>query len=198
MHPLLDAILPYILLYKYFAIFSITLLASLAVPVPPGAFLMVSAALAGQGYFSFTSVVLVGSLGNIVGDNIGYWLARIYGKRVFYRIGLRKMLESVKYKRIEDKLKQYSGPVIFITRFEVFSNLAVNIMCGLSNLSYKRYLVYEIIGETAQVFLYCYIGYIVGDNWGVINTIMSKSIIYTSLVIVIFVFVLWRRAKKKK
>lgn len=198
MHLLLDVILPYILLYKYFAIFTITLLAALAVPVPPGAFLMASAALASQGYFSFFWVVAIGSLGNIVGDNIGYFLARRYGKYVFYKLGLRKAIESERYKRIEKRLDEYSGFVIFVTRFEVFSNLAVNIMCGLSKLNYKKYFIFGAIGEVTQVLLYCSIGYVVGDNWNVINTIMSKSLIYTALILVVFVFIFWHRTKNKK
>lgn len=198
MHLLLDVILPYILLYKYFAIFIITLLAALAVPVPPGAFLMASAALASQGYFSFFWVVAIGSLGNIAGDNIGYFLARRYGKYVFYKLGLRKAIESEKYKRIEERLDKYSGLVIFITRFEVFSNLAVNIMCGLSKLNYKNYFIFSAIGEIAQVLLYCSIGYVVGDNWNVINTIISKSFIYTALILVVFVFIFWHITKNKK
>jgi membrane protein DedA with SNARE-associated domain len=159
---------------------------------------MASAALAGQGYFSFFWIVVIGSLGNIIGDNIGYFLARRYGKYVFYKMGLKKSIESDRYKRIEERLVKHSGFVIFITRFEVFSNLAVNIMCGLSKLPYKKYLAFEVVGEVAQVLLYCSIGYFVGDNWVVINTIMSKSIIYTALVLLIFIFLFLNRVKNKK
>ncbi len=194
---LLNVILPSILIYKYFAIFLITLLAALALPVPPGAFLMTSAALASQGYFSFFWVVFIGSLGNIIGDNIGYFLAKKYGKYVFYKMGLRKSIESDRYKRIEKRLIEHSGFVIFVTRFEVFSNLAVNIMCGISRLSYKKYLIFEVLGEVAQVLLYCSIGYVVGDNWKVINTLMNKSLVYTGLILVMFVLVIWYRSKMR-
>ena len=191
MNFIVQIILPYLLLYKYWAIFTITLVAALAFPIPPGTLLMASAAFASQGYFSFSLVVFFGALGNIVGDNIGYFLARAYGKKVLYRIGFRKVLDSQKYKNIEERIRRKPNFLIFISRFEVFSNLAVNIICGLSGLSYKKYIVFEVLGEICQVFIYCAIGYIVGDNCVTISGIITKFIILIILVVVLFVVVFW-------
>ncbi len=188
--------LPYLLLYKYWAIFGITLIAALALPIPPGALLMASAAFASQGYFSFPLVVIVGILGNIAGDNIGYWIARKYGKRVLYKMGFRRKIESQKYRNIETRIKRHPGALIFFSRFEVFSNLAVNLICGLSRLNYRKYLFFEIIGEALQVFIYCSIGYLVGDNWVTISGIITKFLIFiilvASLLIIIYGKKIWR------
>lgn len=193
MNALVQAILPYLLLYRYGAIFVITLVAALAFPIPPGTLLMASAAFATQGYFSFTLVVLVGTLGNITGDNIGYWLARTYGKKVLRRIGFRKTLDSDKYKAIEARIQRRPGFLIFISRFEVFSNLAVNIICGLGQVSYKKYLVFEVIGEFLQVFVYCSIGYIVGDNWQSISALVSRFLLLILLVAALFILIFWKK-----
>ena len=193
MNFLVQIILPYLLLYKYWAIFTITFIAALAFPIPPGTLLMASAAFASQGYFSFALVVIVGSLGNIAGDNVGYWLARVYGKKVLYRIGFRKILDAQKYKNIEERIRRKPNFLIFISRFEVFSNLAVNIICGLSGLSYKRYIVFEVIGEICQVFIYCAIGYIVGDNWVAVSGIITKFLVLIILIIGLLVVIFWDR-----
>ncbi len=193
----LDIALPYILLYKYWAIFGVTLIAALACPVPPGTLLMASAAFASQGYFSLFWVIIVGSLGNIVGDNLGYFLARRYGRKILYTIGLRKVLESEKYKNIEKRLERRPGFLIFITRFEVFANLAVNLMCGLSKVPYRKYLPFEIAGEIAQVTLYACIGYLVGDNWHVISNIISKSLLFLILLAVLIIAIFWKKIWRK-
>lgn len=186
-------ILPYLLLYKYVGIFLITFFAALALPIPPGTLLMASAAFAGQGYFSFFWVVFWGSAGNIAGDNLGYWLARVYGKRVLYGIGFRKIIDSEKYKRIEESVKRRSGVFIFFSRFEVFSNLAVNIIAGLGKIPYPKYLSYEIIGEVLQVLIYCSIGYIVGDNWQAISTIISHFLLLIILIAALVVALFWKK-----
>lgn len=188
-----QAILPYLLLYKYWAIFVVTFIAALAFPVPPGALLMSSAAFASQGYLSFAAVVLVGTLGNIAGDNFGYFLAHRYGRRVLYRVGFRKVLESEKYKNIEKKIVRRPGALIFFSRFEVFSNLAVNLICGLGKVPYKKYLLYEVTGEFMQVFIYCSIGYIVGDNWMAIGAIINRFLVLIILVAALLVAVFWKR-----
>ncbi len=193
MNAFVQTLLPYILLYRYGAIFVITLVAALAFPIPPGTLLMASAAFATQGYFSFWLVVLVGTLGNIVGDNIGYWLARKYGKAVLCRIGFRKILNSSKYKAVEARIQKRPGFLIFISRFEVFSNLAVNIICGLGQVPYKKYLGFEVLGEFLQVLIYCSIGYIVGDNWQAISALVSRFLLLILLIAALVVAIFWKR-----
>lgn len=193
MHFLVQIVLPYLLLYKYFAIFAITFFAALAFPVPPGTLLMASSAFASQGYLSFFWVVFWGSLGNIAGDNLGYFLARKYGKRVLTRIGFKKVLESQKYKNIEKRIKKRPGFLIFISRFEVFSNLAVNLMCGLGEVEYKKYLPFEIVGEVLQVLIYCSIGYFVGDNWQTISTLVSRFLLLIILIGALIVALFWKK-----
>ncbi len=190
-------ILPYLLLYKYWAIFAITFVAALAFPIPPGTLLMASAAFASQGYFSFFWVVAIGSLGNIAGDNLGYFLARHYGRRVLSRIGFRKTIESQKYKNIEKRIQTNPGFLIFISRFEVVSNLAVNIICGLGEVPYGKYLFFEVVGEIAQVFVYCLIGYLVGDNWPAISAIISKFMLAIIVVVGVLVIVFWKRILRR-
>jgi len=193
MNSLVDLVLPYILLYKYLAIFCVTLIAALAFPIPPGTLLMASSAFASQGYLSFFWVVVFGSLGNIVGDNIGYWLARYYGKQVLIKLGFRKMLESDNYMKVEQRFKRRPGLIIFITRFEVFANLAVNILSGLSKVPYRKYLFFEVTGEVVQVLLYCSIGYLVGDNWQLISKSINQLFLLLLFVVILFIVVFWRK-----
>lgn len=197
MDTIVQFILPYLLLYKYWAIFSITMIAALAFPVPPGTLLMASAAFAAEGYLSFGWVVVIGALGNITGDNIGYWLARRWGRPVLTRIGFRKILESEKYARIESRIQKRPGWLIFISRFEVFSNLAVNIICGLGKVSYRKYLLYVFVGEFTQVLLYCSIGYLVGDNWQTISSLISRFLLLILLVAALLVILFWKRIVRK-
>jgi membrane protein DedA with SNARE-associated domain len=193
MNFLVEIILPYLLIYKYYAIFLITFIAALAFPIPPGTLLMASSAFASQGYLNFGLIVLFGSLGNILGDNVGYFLARRYGKEVLSRIGFKRFINSKHYERLEIKMRKRPALIIFVSRFEVLSNLCVNLLAGLSRVPYKTYLIYDILGEFAQVFIYCSIGYMVGDNWAIISDLISNSLLFILLVIVILLIVFRKR-----
>ncbi len=193
MSTIVTILLPYLLLYKYWALFGITFIAAFFFPVPPGTLIMASAAFSFQGYFDITWVIIVSILGNILGDNAGYWIARLYGTQMLYRIGLRKTLESPRYQKIQARIVRRPGFIIFISRFEVFTNLAVNLISGLGKVSYRKYLLYESIGEISQVLIYGSIGYIFGSNWQTISSLIGRGL----LIIVIIAIVLWLIMRKK-
>lgn len=193
MNFLLQNILSYLLLYKYAALFLVTFLAALALPIPSAATVMASAAFAGQGYLSLPWVVVIASLGNIFGDNIGYWVARVYGKPVLYKIGFRKVLESPKLRGIEERVRQKPGLFVFFSRFEVIMTLSVNALSGLGKMKYSRYLFYEVSGEVFQVCIYAAFGYFFGSDWQVISNIFGQLWIVFVLVAAFFLVVYWKK-----
>ena len=190
-------LLPYILNYNYLAIFLITTISNSFFPIPSGTLLIASAAFSSQGYLSFFWVVIIGILGNIIGDNILYWLTRKYGLKILYKLGFKKRIESDTYKKLENKIKKNSGLLIFITRFNVLSSLIVNIISGLSNIPYKKYLFYDISGESIQVLFYCCIGYLVGNSWEVISNYINKILWIVLFIIVIILLFFWKKIWRK-
>lgn len=193
-----QTLLPFVLLYKYGALFVVTFLSSFFLPIPPGSLIMASAALAHAGYFNIWIVFVVAVLGNITGDNAGYWIARRYGKDVLSRIGFRKVLASQKYKAIEARVIARPGFIIFISRFEVFANLAVNLITGLGKLSYRKFITYQIAGEIAQVALYGSIGYFFGVNWEALSKTVGDVIFILFGLLVILAVVFWKKWGKRK
>lgn len=186
-------VLPYLLLYKYWALFSITFVAAFFFPIPPGTIIMASAAFAYQGYLSIVWVIVFSILGNIAGDNAGYWIARKYGREVLSRIGFAKTLDSVRYKKIETSIIKRPGFFVFISRFEVFTNLAVNLIAGLGKMPYQKYLLFEVLGEIFQVVLYGAIGYLFGSNWQALSSVIGRSLLVIMLIVVILVVIVRRR-----
>ncbi len=198
MNSVIQAILPFLLLYKYWALFGITFIAAFFLPIPPGTLIMASAAFAYQGYFNIWLVLVVATLGNIAGDNTGYWLARYYGRPILNKIGFRKVLASDRYKRIEARIVRRPGFIIFISRFEVFTNLAVNLIAGLGKVRYRTFLFYEILGEVFQVGVYGTIGYIFGSNWQALSSIIGRTLLILILLCVgVFIIVRKQRPRER-
>jgi membrane protein DedA with SNARE-associated domain len=189
MNALIQHIVPYLLIYKYVSVFLIAFLAAVIVPVPSGSVLMMFAYFASWGYINIVWVVVLSILGNIAGDNLGYFLAESYGRKTLSRIGFRKVLESENFKTIERKFKKRPGLIIFVTRFEVVSTLSANLLAGISNVTYKKYLLYEILGTISQVLLYAGIGYFFGDNWEYINKLIGKGILGVVCLLILLFFV---------
>jgi membrane protein DedA with SNARE-associated domain len=170
----LSNILSKLLVYRYPALFLITFAGSLGFPVPAGPATMASAAFAAQGYFSLFWVMVVGSLGNILGDITMYWLVRKFGRRVLLFLHLKKLADSPLLVDTEKTANAYKAPVILLSRFQVQATAIVNIIAGLGKMDFRRFFILVIIGEVAQMAFYVTIGYLFSDTWQSLYASMGK------------------------
>src|SRR3989344_5451402 len=73
---LFDAFLSFLLVYKYAALFAITFVAALILPLPASTTIVAANVFAFQGYLNFPAVFCAALLGNIAGDNLGNFISR--------------------------------------------------------------------------------------------------------------------------
>lgn len=184
---IIQNIIPYLVLYKYLTIFVITFAAAFIIPIPSGNVLMIASGFASVGYFNIFWVIIISIIGNILGDNLGYWIARKYGREVLSRVGFRRILNSKGFKNIEDKFNKHPGVLIFISRFEVLSTLSVNLLSGISKTAYKKYFWFEFFGSISQVCMYSMIGYFFADSWESINTTIGRVTLVGGLILIILI-----------
>lgn len=151
---------------------------------------MAAGAFAHVGYFNLFYIIIISIVGNILGDNLGYWVSRTYGESVLSKIGFGKIIRSNTFKSVENLFNKKPGFVVLISRFEVISTLSVNLLSGLSKTPYKKYFIHEAIGTVLQVCFYSMIGFFFADNWESIGTTIGKITfivgVVTILVVVLF------------
>lgn len=196
---ILQNLIPYLIVYKYAAVFAVSFWAAFIIPIPSGSLLMAASAYARFGsFFNIYYIITLSIIANILGDNLGYFMARIYGKRVLSRIGFRRILESKSFGNLENKFNKHPGFIIFASRFEVLSTLSVNLLSGLSKTPYRKYLSHEVPGSVAQVCLYSMIGYLFADNWETINSTIGRVSLVVILALVLIIISLSKKKVMKK
>jgi membrane-associated protein len=186
-------IIPYILLYKYTALFVIFFMAAFILPVPSGNILVATIAFAVEGYFKIGLVIVISIIANLLGDNCGYWLARSYGEKIFSFIGFRNILRSKAFNTIEEKFRRRPGFIILISRFDAISTSVINLLAGLGKVSYRKFIVHESIGTLLQVSFYSSVGYFFGHNWQMVNTTMGKVYFVCVVLCIILVVSFWSK-----
>ncbi len=195
---LAQTILPYILIYKYWALFVLTFLSSLAIPIPAGTLLLASSAFASQGYLNYYGIVVVSVLATLAGDNLCYWLVRLYGHKILDKFAFtRNIIHSENFVMVGKNIQRRPGFVIFISRFEVIATLSVNVISGLSAVPYKKFLLYEDFGSLTYVLFYATLGYVFGDSWEAINKLVGNFAIIIFIVLVGVALLFWKRLLKK-
>jgi membrane-associated protein len=172
---MLDQILSFVLLYKYFALFLITFAAAFGFPVFSTPVIMAASAFSSQKYLSFSLVYAAALAGNVAGDLLGYFVSRRAGKEIIARIGLKRLLQSRAFAALERNFEIRSASAIFLTRFLITGlGPAVNFIAGLSSITFQRYFFYEFTGELVYVSLYASLGYIFGSQWRDISDLFEK------------------------
>ena len=193
---LLNKILPLILLYKYTALFVITFFASLLNITPASPSLIASGSFIAEGYLNYWQVFIFGFLGTVLGDITAYLLSYYYSKEILMRIGFKKILNSKSFSKVERLFEKNSGKTIFLSRFFLTSfGPVVNLIAGFSKINYKKFIIYDILGELIYVFILTGVGYLFANNWEYISQLFTY--ISTVLVIIVLIVLVLYLYKKK-
>jgi membrane-associated protein len=153
-----DQLLAALTVYGLPVLFGVCMISSLGVPLP-GTFLLVAAgAFVQLGDMDLWSVMSLGVLGAILGDQMGYFIGRWGGRRLAGRmsqwLGGEKRLAQV-----EGTVKKWGGFGIFFSRWLVIQlGPWINLTSGFTSFSYPRFLLWDLAGEGVWVILYVMVG----------------------------------------
>ena len=171
-----EYLLSLFLVYKYSILFIVIFGASLGIPMPATALLMMAWVFFAQGYLDGTMVFVISLFACISWDVFAYFLSRRFGKQVFYSVGLRKLLNSPGYARLEERMHKHGIILVFLSRF-LFTAIGpmVNIISGMSRMRVWYFLMADIAGEVFYVSIFFVLGYAFWDNWETILSIFEST-----------------------
>ncbi len=156
---LTDQVLAALLMYGLPVLFGVILICSVGIPFPISLMLVAAGSFVEQGEMKLWQVIAVASLAAVLGDQIGYGLSRWGGRRLVNRISRRIGAEN-KIKGAEALTKRWSGAGIFFSRWLITAlGPWVNVASGIAGYPWRRFLLWDVLGEVLWVVLYVCIGY---------------------------------------
>jgi membrane-associated protein len=156
---LTDQVLAALLTYGLPVLFGVILICSVGIPFPISLMLVAAGSFVEQGEMKLWQVITVASLAAVLGDQIGYGLSRWGGRRLVDRIGRRLGAEN-KIKEAEALTQRWSGAGIFLSRWLITAlGPWVNVASGIAGYPWRRFLLWDVLGEVLWVALYVAIGY---------------------------------------
>ena len=126
--------------------------------VPGETALIAAAVLASRGHFSISAVIAVAAVGAILGDNLGYWIGRTYGRRLVRRF---PRVEAV-LPRSERFFRRHGGKAVFLARFLAGLRVTGAWMAGISHMPWWRFLAWNAAGGIAWAFAVALVAYYLG------------------------------------
>lgn len=182
-----DQLLSAFLLYGLPALFGAVVIASIGFPFLPVSLLLVAAgSFVEQGELKLWQVIMTASTAAILGDQIGYGVARWGGRRLATRI-TRKIGGEAKIQKAEALAKRWGAAGIFLSRW-LATELGpwINVTSGLAGYPWPRFLLWDALGEAIWVVLYVMLGYVFSDRVQAIAEIMGNLVwVITGLIVAV-------------
>jgi len=133
------------------------------VVIPPAAFL------ASQGKMNLGLIILVGTLGSVVGALINYSFSRFLGRLVVYKLAATQwarflLITPEKIKSAEDYFSKNSRSATFLGRLIPVVRHLISIPAGFSKMPLVPFISYTALGAFVWVSILAALGYFVGEN----------------------------------
>lgn len=180
--------------YGYLALILLSIAESACAPIPSevtfgfaGAFCTV--AVGGAGHFQLWLVILIGTLGSLVGSIIAYEVGRTAGRTIVDRWGKWILLTHRDLDASERWFAKYGTISVLIGRILPVVRSAISVPAGMAEMKRGRFIVLTLIGSAAWVTLLASLGYAAGNNWPRVST--DFHAFQTPMIIVLVLLLAW-------
>ena len=165
---------------------ALVLIEDFGVPVPGETVLILAAVYAGAGRLNIGLVVLLGFLGALLGDNIGFAIGHFGGRPLAERYGRYIFLTPERLEKATSFFERHGGKIIIVARFIEGLRQANGIIAGISGLRWTRFLIFNAIGAALWVAVWTSVGYFSGSH---IDTIYAAATRYDKYLLIALVLV---------
>jgi membrane-associated protein len=133
----------------------------------------------------------------VLGDTVNYWIGAKIGPAVFKRDDSR-WLRKKHLERAHAFFEKYGGRAIILARFVPIVRTFVPFVAGIGQMTYSRFLAYNIIGGFIWIYLFIYAGFAFGNQPFVQKNfkLVIVAIIILSVVPIFVELIKARREKK--
>ena len=186
--------------WSYVVIFLVAALecaAFVGLLVPGESLMLATGFFAQQGLLDLDAVIVVGTLGAIVGDNIGYQLGCRLGREWLLRHGARFGLKPERLDKAEAFFARHGAKAVFFGRFVWFARALVPFVAGASRMRYRQFIVYNAIGAVLWTLGCVLLGYFLGASWQVAEQWISRTGLIIGGLLAVAIIGIWIRRRRR-
>lgn len=134
--------------------------------LPGDSMLVTAGVFAAAGQINILHLNLVLMAAAILGDTVGYWFGRKTGPALFDRPKSR-FFNPAHLRRAHDFYERHGGQTIVLARFMPIIRTFAPIVAGMAQMSYRRFLTFNVFGGALWVLSMTLIGFFLGRIPGV-------------------------------
>lgn len=163
--------------------------------LPGDSLLFISGTVVAAAGLNVHVLVALLTLAAIAGDSVNYAIGRAIGPRVFQRADSRWFRQE-HLRRTQAFYDRWGGFTIIVGRFVPIIRTFAPFLAGVAQMSYRRFLAYNVVGGILWISSLVYAGYLFGNIPWVKNnlTLIVIGIVVVSLIPAAAAFLRERKA----
>ena len=164
--------------------------------VPGETLVIIGGFYARLGVLSLAWVAVAACVGAVLGDNVGYFIGRRFGRGFLERHGRRLLITPERLERADRYYRSHGGKTVFLGRFIPFVRSVGFILAGVAHMRWRRFLLYDLAGSVVWGIGNAVLGYLIGasyERWKGYLTPIGLGIL-----VLLLAFILWTRWRGRR
>ena len=145
--------------YGYWAVFLIVFMETAGIPLPGEITLLLAGVAAGAGHLELPILIVLGTTGAILGDNVGYAIGRFGGRRL--------VLKMARFSQVGAMLgwgemffARHGGKTVFLARWTAGLRIFGAWIAGMTHMRWRTFFLWNAAGGFTWATAMLLLGYI--------------------------------------
>jgi membrane protein DedA with SNARE-associated domain len=155
---------------------------------------------ANGGRLALPLVMLSGFAGALLSDNSVYWIGRIGGRPLIYRVSkmpfLHFLVNEKSLSRVERYFDAHGGKTVFVGRFGPGLRSMTPLFAGVTRMKYYRFLPYNLAAGVVWAVAFSLLGYMFGQYWNELLAV-ARSLGYGVIALVALALVAYALRRRR-
>jgi membrane protein DedA with SNARE-associated domain len=146
-------------------IFVLMTLESACIPIPSEATMLFAGFNVSRGEYSLFEATMVGSVANLVGSWLAYWIGRAGRVDVLEKHGRKLHIKKSHLEWADRWFERHGDATVFFTRLMPIVRTFISLPAGVARMPFWRFSALTFAGCVPWVLLLTFIGREAGDRW---------------------------------
>lgn len=182
----------------YFGVTVLMALESACIPIPSEIIMPFSGFLVWEARFNLIPVVLWGTLGNLLGSIIAYFVGFYGGRPLIEKYGKYVLISRDDLALAQKWFEKYGSWSVFFSRLLPVVRTFISLPAGIARMPFWKFCFYTFLGSLPWAFVLTYAGLVSGKNWSLLEGYFKKFDWVIGILIVLGIgWVVYKKLKTK-
>jgi len=191
----MDAVLQWVAVYGYAAVFFLLMLGVVGLPVPDETLLVFCGYLVSKGTFRPAGAFAAALAGSWCGISLSYMIGRTVGLGMVHRFGKYIHVTDQRLETVHRWFGKSGHWALFGGYYIAGVRHLTAILAGASKLEFRTFVLFAWSGGMCWVASFLTLGYFLGEDWKRAADVVHRDLVAVSVALIILglAYYVWRR-----